>query len=151
MRKYCGRWEYKLRNHGYKCTATREIVLEILHSTNDHLSPEDIYLKAHENYPNIGLTTVYRTLDMLSKLGMVQKFDFGDGRSRYELSEDLGHKKHHHHLICIKCGRILDYSEFIEEELLLLKKIEKKVGIKYKFKINDHILQFNGICNLCIS
>ncbi len=151
MQKYCERWGHKLRHHGYKCTATREIILEILNSTDDHLSPEDIYMVAHKNYPNIGLTTVYRTLDMLVKLGMVQKFDFGDGRSRYELSEDQGHKKHHHHLICIKCGKILDYSEFIEEELGLLKKIEEKLGEKYQFKINDHIMQFNGVCDQCTS
>ena len=149
MRRYCGRWEHKLRHHGYKCTATREVVLEVLHSTDDHLSPEDIYHKAHQNHPNIGLTTVYRTLELLEQTGIVSKFEFGHGRAKYELAEIYSSKKHHHHLICNKCRKIIDYAEFAESELEYIKKAEEGLEKKYGFKIDSHNIEFYGLCPEC--
>ncbi len=150
MKRQCGRWGHRLRGHGYKCTPGRELILEILESTDEHLSPEDIYSKVSLEHPEIGLTTVYRTLDILVNLGIVVKLDFGDGKSRYELSANFNHKKHHHHLVCASCGKIIDYSDFMNEELEFLNKIEKKLEKKYTFKINSHFIKFDGLCNYCI-
>lgn len=150
MKRECGRWGYRLRGFGYKCTPGRELILEILESTDEHLSPEEIYSKVSIDHPEIGLTTVYRTLDMLVNLGVVSKLDFGEGKSRYELSEHHSHKKHHHHLVCNKCGKIIDYSDFINEEIEFLNKIESKLGKKYNFKISSHFIKFDGMCNDCI-
>lgn len=149
MKRCCGKWGQKLRNHGFKCTIPREAILEVLNATDDHLSPEDIYLKVHETYPNIGLTTVYRTLDMLEKLDLVIKLEFGDRRSRYELSEQVSHKAHHHHLICSKCGRIIDYSDFMEDEVDFLKKVEQELEKKHNFSIKKHVIHFYGTCDRC--
>jgi len=79
----------------------------------------------------------------------VQKLDFGDKRARYELTEGLESKQHHHHLVCTVCGKVIDYSDFIDEELELLKKTEKELSKKYNMKITNHLIQFYGVCNKC--
>ena len=113
------------------------------------LSAEDIYLAVHKFYSNIGLTTVYRNLEMLVNIGMVVKFDFGEGRSKYELSEQYNGKGHHHHLVCKKCFRVIDYSDFMQDEVKFLKSTVKGLSEKYNFNITDHLIQFLGICEKC--
>jgi Fur family ferric uptake transcriptional regulator len=142
-------WHVKMRGCGYRLTVPRQAILDVLSKTSKHLSAEDIYLSVHKVYPAIGLTTVYRTLELLVQTGMVFKFDFGDGRARYELSEGPRSIGHHHHLICNGCGRIIDYRDFIEEEIELLKKTEKGLSKKYNFKITNHLIQFYGLCGQC--
>lgn len=106
-------------------------------------------MKVHPVYPNVGLTTVYRTLDVLSSLGLVSKLDFGDGRARYEMIQGPKESNHHHHLVCTKCNRVIDYDDFIDEEVELLKETEKGLGKKYNFKITNHVIQFYGLCSKC--
>jgi Fur family ferric uptake transcriptional regulator len=143
-----GWWHGKLRGCGYRLTVGREAILDILSKSEAHLSAEDIYIKIHSRYPNVGLTTVYRTLDVLSGLGMVYKLDFGDGRARYELAE--GPKgAHHHHLVCTQCNKVIDYTDFIDEEAELLNQTEKGLGKKYNFNITNHVIQFYGLCEKC--
>ncbi len=142
-------WHGKFKGCGHRITVGREAILEVLTNTKGHLSAEEIYLKVHEKYPSIGLATVYRTLDLLANMCMLLKFDFGDGRARYEIIDDTDKKSHHHHLVCTKCKRIIDYTDFIDEEVELLKKIEKALSEKYKFDIKNHVLQFCGVCSDC--
>jgi len=142
-------WHGKFKGCGYRLTVPRQAILDVLSKTSKHLSAEDIYLAVHKVYPAIGLTTVYRTLELLVQTGMVFKFDFGDGRARYELSERPGSAGHHHHLVCTGCRRIIDYSDFINEELELLKQTEKGLSKKYNFKITNHLIQFYGLCEKC--
>lgn len=149
MKRDCGKWGLTLREHGYKCTESREVIPAVLEATDRHLSSEEVYREVYKSHPNIGLTTIYRTLELLVKLDIVDKFEFGDGRSRYELSENYSHKSHHHHLICSECGDITDYSDFMDEELIYLKKTESELGQKYKFEINSHLIRFYGKCNGC--
>ncbi len=99
-------------------------------------------------YPGIGLTTVYRTLDLLVRMGLINKLDIGDGQSRYE-STSGKKKEHHHHLICTDCGKIIDYSDFMEEELDLVRKTEKNLAKKYNFTVKDHNIEFYGLCEKC--
>lgn len=148
MGKHC-RWRERLKNQGYRLTIPREAIIEVLRSTLDHLSAEDIYMKTHKKYPAIGLTTIYRTLELLAQMKMVVKFDFGDGRSRYELSEEYGTKKHHHHLICTRCTKIIDYTDFVDEELELIEKTEKRLSKKYNFQPSGHMISFTGLCSEC--
>ena len=142
----------KLKDRGYRMTEGRETVLGVMAGAKrgEHLSAEDIYLKVHQICPAVGLTSVYRTLDLLVHLSMVDKFDFGDGRARYELAEGSSGVKHHHHLVCTGCGTILEYDEFLEEELGLVKRTEEGLAKKYGFKITGHVFQFNGLCKRCI-
>lgn len=142
-------WHGKFKGCGYRLTIPRKIILDVLSETTEHLSAEEIYMKVHKIYPAIGLTTVYRTLELLVRTGLVYKFDFGDGRARYELSENPKGIGHHHHLVCTKCGRIIDYTDFIEDEVELLKRTEKGLSKKYNFKITSHLIQFYGLCDKC--
>jgi len=144
-------WHGKFKGCGYRLTVPRQAILNVLSMTSKHLSAEDVYLAVHKVYPAIGLTTVYRTLELLVQGGMVFKFDFGDGKARYELCEGPGGIGHHHHLVCTGCGRIVDYKDFIDEEVDLLKRTEKGLSKKYNFKITNHLIQFYGLCDKCKS
>ncbi len=79
------RWRGRLNNAGFRLTLPRQIILNVLTTTPKDLNAEEISLLVHERYPGIGLATVYRTLDLLTDINLISKFDFGDGRSRYEL------------------------------------------------------------------
>ncbi|HNQ02492.1 MAG TPA: transcriptional repressor [Syntrophales bacterium] len=139
----------KVRGCGFRMTLGREAVLDVLSRTDAHLSAEEVYLQVHKTYPAIGLTSVYRTLDMLVNIGLVYKFDFGDGRARFELAEGPKGKDHHHHLVCTGCGRVINYRDFIDEEVALLKKTEEGLSRKYNFVITNHLIQFYGLCEGC--
>lgn len=139
----------RLKNRGYRVTAARKAILEVLSRTNGHLSAEDIFGRIRKTCPSSGLTTVYRTLDVLVETGMVSRHDFGDGRGRYELSDGHSFKKHHHHLVCKVCRRVIDYTEFSEEELAFLKKTQEGLARKYGFEIDDHEIAFRGRCPSC--
>ena len=142
-------WNKRLHDAGFRLTNPREIIITILSNTDKHLSAEDIYIKALKVNPSIGLTTVYRTLDLFNQIGVVQKFDFGDKKARYELTVNPQKKKHHHHLVCMRCNTIVDYTNFMREELELMNKTEKELSKKYNFKIMHHIIHFYGLCENC--
>ncbi|MBL7197715.1 MAG: transcriptional repressor [Candidatus Omnitrophica bacterium] len=142
-------WHGRFRGCGYRLTIPREVILDVLSNTSKHLSAEDIYLEVHKSYPVVGLTTVYRTLELLTNMGLISKFDFGDGKARYELSIGPKGTRHHHHLVCSGCGRVIDYIDFIDDEKELLGQIEKGLSKKFNFKITNHLIQFYGLCEKC--
>ena len=142
-------WQGRFRGCGYRMTVPRQAILDVLSKTSRHLSAEDVYIAVHKIYSHVGLTTVYRTLELLARMGLVFKFDFGDGRARYELSEGPKGIGHHHHLICTNCGRVVDYTDFIDKEVELLNETEKGLSKKYDFKITNHLIQFYGLCGKC--
>ncbi|MBU2437819.1 MAG: transcriptional repressor [Acidobacteria bacterium] len=142
------KWRKRIEGHIGRWTASREAILDLLSRTSEHLSAKDIYSALHARDPRIGLTTIYRTLDLLQTIGFVHKIVMKDGQARYELRPDKG-VDHHHHLICNRCGRIIDYSEFEKEELELIKKTENRLSKKYKFYILDHSIEFFGLCEEC--
>jgi len=144
-------WDGRLKKHSCRITVPRQVILDVLSEEGKHLSAEDVFLKVHKVYPEIGLTTVYRTLNLLTQIGLVLKFDFGDGRARYELAGRTQQEKHHHHLVCTKCNRIIDYKDFIDEEEELFKKTEKVLSEKHNFEINGHLVRFYGLCEECRS
>lgn len=132
----------RLQEKDYKLTPQRQLVVQILLGNVDkHLSAEDIYHLVKRENPEIGLATVYRTLELLSDLDILQKIDFGDGRSRYEFREEAHH--HHHHLICTSCGRV---EEFAED---LLEALEHQVAARSGFRVTDHQVKFFGLCRDC--
>lgn len=139
----------RFRKNRLRVTKPRKIIVDVLGATTQHLSAEEVYFRVHKEYPNIGLTTVYRTLDLLEGMGIVSKLQFGDGRSRYELMENPRKPGHHHHLVCISCKRIIEYDDFVDEEVKLIRKVEKALSRKYGFQIAGHVIQFHGICGAC--
>lgn len=143
MQKRIEKIKEQLHAASYKLTPQREAtVLVLLENEADHLSAEDVYLKVKEKSPEIGLATVYRTLELLAELKIVDKINFGDGVARFDLRKE-GALHFHHHLVCMQCGAV----DEIEEDLL--GEVEKKVEKDYNFKIMDHRLTFHGICHRC--
>jgi Fur family ferric uptake transcriptional regulator len=139
---------HRFKGHVSRWTMPREAILELLSKSSKHMSAKEIYASLYNTYPGMGLTTVYRTLDLLARMGIVTRLILGDGQSRYEFK--LSEKKdHHHHLICTNCGEIIDYSEFLDEELRLVRKTEERLEKKYEFKIMDHNIEFLGLCEKC--
>ena len=137
------RIKQQLHSHGYKLTPQREATVKVLlENEEDHLSAEDVYLLVKEKAPEIGLATVYRTLELLSELKVIHKINFGDGVARYEFRAE-NQEHHHHHLICIQCGTV----DEIEEDLL--DEVESFVEKEFNFKITDHRLTFHGTCHRC--
>jgi Fur family ferric uptake transcriptional regulator len=140
-----------LQDRGYRLTAAREGVVRVLAEAKagEHLSAEEIYRRVGAGNRAVGLTSIYRALDLLVHLGVMYKFDFGDGRARYELTEGPRGIPHHHHLVCAGCGTILDYHEFIDEELSLIRRTEEWLSERYRFKITGHMMSFHGLCSAC--
>ncbi|MCL6570486.1 MAG: transcriptional repressor [Bacillus sp. (in: Bacteria)] len=133
----------QLHSASYKLTPQREATVRVLlENEEDHLSAEDVYLLVKEKSPEIGLATVYRTLELLTELKVVDKINFGDGVSRYDLRQE-GAAHFHHHLVCIECGAV----DEIQEDLL--EDVEAVVERRWNFKIKDHRLTFHGICYRC--
>lgn len=135
----------RLKEKGCKLTLQRRSVLDVLiEHCNEHLSTEEIYGRVKEKYPEIGLATVYRTVQLFEDMGIIDRLNFDDGCSRFELaSEDTVH--HHHHLICETCNKVYE----VENDLL--DEIEKEIESKYHFRIHDHNVMFYGKCKECIS
>lgn len=133
-----------LRSKGYKLTVQRQAIVDVfLENMDTHLSPEEVYEFVKEKYPEIGLATVYRALQLFEKLGVLYRLNFDDGCSRYELTGSVDGEHHHHHLICLDCGKVL------EVKLDLLDNLEDEIEKEEEFEIVDHNLQFFGYCKDC--
>lgn len=134
----------KLSGPQYKLTPQRKIVLQIfLDRPSQHLSAEDVHFILKENKFEIGLATVYRSLELLTDLNILNSLDLGDGCRRYELNDKAQDEHQHHHLICVECGKVLEFNED------LLGELEAKIADKCNFKIVDHQLKFFGYCDEC--
>ncbi len=136
-----------LKENGCRMTLPRKVILKLFTSTRGHLNAKEVYLKINKDYPEIGMTTVYRTLDLLVRLKVLNRFEFGGGQSSYELKADS--MNHHHHLICSTCGKVIHYVDFIDEAMRFFDKLQKHLSKKYGFRIDDHEVQFYGLCDSC--
>ena len=163
-----------LREKGMKVTRQRLLVLEAVASRpEEHLTAEDIYELVKAGYPEIGLATVYRTIQMqfiqhlygsinssqpdfglatvyrtiqmLDELHLVHRVNFDDGFVRYEMGTvpECGSRHHHHHLICVKCGRVISFQDDLLEEL------EERITRTTGFAVVDHEVKFYGYCVEC--
>lgn len=134
-----------LREKGLKVTSQRLMVLNILSAHGDeHLTVEEIYDLAKEESPEIGLATIYRTVQVLLELHVIEKVTFDDGFARYELNgEETGSGHRHHHAICTQCGKV--YS--LETDLL--DTLEKQVFESLGFEVTDHEVELYGLCSAC--
>ncbi len=131
-----------LREKGYKLTPQRHAVLKAIASSHDYLSPEAIFEIAHINYPRLGVVTVYRTLDILRELNLICRIHAPDGRHGYMMRRPL---EHHHHLICSKCSKAVDFTACPTVDL------ETQLTHETGFTIRGHLLEFYGLCPECQS
>ena len=130
-----------LKSNNLKFTSQREAVLKTLYDNPEHFTPENLYLLIKEKYPkaNVGVTTVYRTLNLLEENHIVTSISFGSQGKKFE----LGNKPHHDHLICEKCGKIIEFEDEQIEQL------QEKIANIYNFKLTNHLMQLYGICQEC--
>jgi Fur family ferric uptake transcriptional regulator len=129
-----------LRDHRQPVTRPRDRVAEVVLGSDDHLSVDQIRRTLRERGEPVGLATVYRTLDLLLKSGLVRAHDFGQGFRRYEPMPALAH---HHHLVCVRCGRV---EEFMHERLERMLPI---IADEYGFQPERHRLEIYGLCREC--
>ncbi|MDF2926092.1 MAG: transcriptional repressor [Paenibacillaceae bacterium] len=134
-----------LATKGYKLTGQRDATLRVLlENEKDHLSAEEIFLLVRKKFPKIGIATVYRVLELLTELHIVEKMNFGDGVVRYDLRSDE-HEHMHHHMICNQCGEVRE----IKEDWLQM--LEKRLEKEFGFTVTDHRLDFIGSFHSCDS
>jgi Fur family ferric uptake transcriptional regulator len=131
-----------------RLTFPRLAVLGVLCDCGRHMTAEQIFKAALRKCPGLGLSTVYRNLDLLVDAGIVLKFLSRDNKSVYEIAA-RAEGKHHHHLICKKCKSIIDYSDSADSERDFIKKRQKRLSKKYDFKIERHFVDFIGLCAKC--
>ncbi len=128
-----------LRRYGYKLTPQRRAVIQVIASSQDYLTPATIYQKVHQDHPSIGLVTIYRTLEILTKLGLICELHTGGICRSYTIST----LQHHHHLICSNCGVVIDFTGHDLSEL------EQSLSKRSGFRIDGHLLEFFGLCQVC--
>jgi len=130
-----------LKKNKLKFTIQRELILETLYSSNEHLTPEALHQLIQKRYPDLktGIATVYRTLSLLEESNVVTSLSFGAQGKKYE----LGAKEHHDHLICTECGEI---TEFVDAEI---EKRQHVITEALGFKMYDHSMQIYGVCKKC--
>lgn len=135
-----------LKENGLKVTRQRLVVLEAISSCpEDHLSADEIFSIVKVDCPEIGLATVYRTIQLLSELHLIDRINFDDGYVRYEMGSafDREQKHHHHHLICLNCGKVISFQDDLLEEL------EEKIALTTGFEVVDHEVKLYGCCIDC--
>jgi Fur family ferric uptake transcriptional regulator len=130
----------RLRRKSRKLTGPRRAILEILRRQRHPLSNQEIFAALPKNACD--LATVYRSMHLLESMGMVKRFDLGDGVARFELLRE-GDDGHHHHLVCTRCAEVVELEECFTGEL------EEKIAARNGFKAITHKLEFFGICPEC--
>ena len=134
-----------LRKNGLKVTNQRLRILEVLAGCPDrHLTAEEIYDLVKAEFPEIGLATVYRTIQSLLDLHLIDRINLDDGCVRYEIGQDKDRDRHHHHhLICISCGKIISLEDDFLEQL------EEHIRDSLGFTVTDHEVKLFGYCRDC--
>lgn len=131
-----------LRKRGHRITAQREIILEIFRQQPEgtHLSAEELYTLLLEQGSNVSLATTYRTLKLLSQLGLLRELSFAEGHKHYELKQN---KMPHQHIICLGCNSTVEFEDHFLEEA------GQKIGARYNFAVIDAQFKIFGMCPQC--
>ncbi len=129
-----------LKSGSYRITPERFIIMEAVMNYDGHFDADELFFQVKTSGQKVSRATVYNTLDLLQDCGLISKYRFGENHSRYEKA--FG-RPHHHHLICLECGDII---EFVSDRI---EKIQKEVSDENKFKVQTSTLQIFGICSKC--
>lgn len=132
------RFARRIQTAGFKLTPPRQAVLEVLEQSDFHLTPAEVLERAQAIYPSLGRATVYRTLELLTNLGVVRPIFLGERGVCLTLAEGG-----HHHLVCSDCGAVIEFDECTVGEL------EQELAQRLNFQIRGHLLEFYGLCEQC--
>ena len=127
-----------LDDHNLRHTRQREAILEAFLDAKGHITSEEIYQRVRERSPNIGYTTVYRTMKLLCDAGLANERHFEDGVTRYEI-----HHEHHDHLVCVRCGKIIEF------ECQMIEDAQNEIASRYGFQVLRHRHELYGHCRAC--
>jgi len=130
-----------LQQKGFKLTQSRREILTALISCKGHITADGLYELVHKEQPGIGRMSIYRTLDLLSELGLIHTVYQGTGAAHYILLDN----GHHHHLVCSNCGTTIEFDDCV------VKRLEKSISRHFNFEIQGHLLEFFGRCSDCQS
>lgn len=130
----------RIRQRGHKLTPQRRAILDAIAESHDHLTPAEIHEKVQRRHSNIGLVTIYRTIDLLSEMGLICEVHSGGNCHSYLLRRP---SEHHHHLICSGCGTVVDFTSCD------LGGLEQRLSDETGFDISGHLLEFSGRCRSC--
>jgi Fur family ferric uptake transcriptional regulator len=125
---------------GLKSTRQRSLIIEIFFGLDGHLSVEELWSKVRSTDARVSVATVYRTMKLLAESGLATPRNFGDGQTRYEAA--VG-RHHHDHLICTRCGTIV---EFENDQI---ERMQDLVARKHGFKVTSHKMELYGLCRTC--
>lgn len=128
-----------LETKGYRLTSARREILSVLINSGGHVSADELAEMVQTQSPGIGRMTVYRTLDLLSELGLIRPVYQGTGAAHYILM----HNGHHHHLVCAGCAKVIEFEECV------LAEIERVIGERFNFRVQGHLVEFYGRCADC--
>ena len=120
---------------GLRITDQRRIIAKVLAESEDHPDVETLHQRAAAVDSNISIATVYRTVRLFEEAGILERHEFGDGRSRYEAASDA----HHDHLINVETGEVI---EFVDEEL---EELQRRIAQKLGFRLVDHRMELYGV------
>ena len=120
---------------GMKMTGQRRVIARVLSEADDHPDVEELYRRSMEADPKISIATVYRTVRLFEEAGLLDRLDFGDGRSRYEETSE----NHHDHLIDVNSGNVIEFRDDEVEQLQI------KIAERYGFKLIDHRMELYGV------
>ena len=124
---------------GIRVTNQRTLIMEIIHQGQGHLDADEIYRQAREKGARLSLSTVYRTLQMFKKLGLVEELHFDEAHHHYEVKSGT----EHHHLVCIGCGKVVEF------DCLLSPKIKRQIGREKCFEVTGAEVVMTGYCSEC--
>ncbi len=138
-------YEYQLfydyaRRYKLKSSRKRKFIMDYFLMQDKHLSAEELYQQVKNKMPNVGYSTIYRTLKLLVLCGLATARQFEKGITRYE---PIHHKEHHDHFICTSCGRIIEFCNQKIEDL------QRQIARRYRFLIYEHKLEIYGMCPKC--
>ncbi len=133
------RFKQHLHRQKLKSTAQRDTIAKVFFGCQRHISVEELYYQVRQRNPRIGYATVYRTLKLLTECGVAAERHFRKGEARYESA----HKRHHDHLICEACGRIVEFEEQRIEAL------QERIARRLGFQFTGHKMELYGICREC--
>ncbi|MEB3293675.1 MAG: transcriptional repressor [Synechococcales bacterium] len=133
----------ELNERGWRMTPQREVILTIFQNLErgKHLSAEDLYNLLQEQEDPISLSTIYRTLKLMARMGILRELELAEGHKHYEINQP--HPYHHHHLICVRCNKTI---EFKNESVL---KTGAKVAQKEGYHLLDCQLTIHAVCPTC--
>lgn len=129
-----------IKEQGLKSTAQRDDIAQVFFNANRHISVEELRSEVRQVNPRVGYATVYRTLKLLKECGLAAERHFADGQARFEKVEE---EHHHDHLICERCGRII---EFVHPEIEAL---QEEMAHRFGFVATTHKMEIYGICQEC--